>query len=620
MDSIKRLTEMHKLLMQLCHGDEYTNRQRFYKLNQLVRFCAQQLSVARVSVWALDDAQTLIACEVLYLHDSNAYQRGVELQARDFPAYFASIHEDRLINANDARHDPRTREFTENYLKPLNIFSMLDAPIFSGGKLSGVLCIEHVGEIRNWDISEISFAAAVADAVSSINEQDLWQQARKQSELLQRCDSLTGLLNRIYFQQSVERDLAENPQAQAALIVMGINSFTEVNDRYGYAQANQVLKILAEKFESGLMPSGSCLSRLGGDMFGFWLPKIQTQQVLENFIIALQKALHQSIETQEKNIIHISGAIGVFTCPYDGVGSPDPLRAAEIAMKNAKKNQADRGVAYFSSQWYLQLQEKQQQIDALLIAFEQQQLTAYYQPIFGQGDNHRIGLEALVRWKHPQLGIVSPAQFIPLIAELGLMKRLGDFMLRRACEDIVSLRLSGVAVDWVSVNLSAEHLYSETLVHDIENLLQEHQLHGSSLELEIVEELISQDSAWVLSQLHGLANLGISLAIDDFGTGYSSLSRLKFLPVRKLKVDKSFVDGLPGSNDDLCITRSIVGLGKGMNLELVAEGVETAEQADWLRNQLIDYLQGYLFAKPMQFDEVGLFFNKMTAEQTKLHH
>lgn len=608
MDSIKKLAGLHNSLMQFCHGDDYTNRQRSQKLNLLTRFCAQSLSVARVSIWELDLAQGLIVCETLYLQDKNEYQSGTLFHAMEFPKYFAAIHEDRLIDASDARHDHRTCEFADCYLKPLDIFSMIDAPIFSGGKLSGILCIEHVANLRRWDIAEISFAAAVADAVSNINEQDLWQQARKRSELLERCDSLTGLLNRIYFQQSVEHDLAQNPQIQAALLVIGINSFTEVNDRYGYNQANQVLKKLARRFERDLMPPGSCLGRLGGDTFGFWLPNIKTRQTLENFIAALNTLLKQGVETQEKNTIHLSAATGVFTYPYDGTDTPDPLRAAEIAMKNAKQNRTDNGVAYFSSQWHLQLQEKQQRIDAIRNAFAQGQLIVYYQPIFGQGDNHRLGLEALVRWKHPERGIVPPAQFIPLVAELGLMKRLGDLTLQHACEDMVSLRSSGIAIDWISVNLSAEHLYSETLVQDIEHLLEKYQLPGACLELEIVEELIGQDSPWVLSQLRKLANLGISLAIDDFGTGYSSLSRLKFLPVRKLKVDKSFIDGLPDSGNDLCITRSIITLGKGMNLELVAEGVETVAQADWLRSNLIDYLQGYLFAKPMQISDVHRFF------------
>jgi len=210
----------------------------------------------------------------------------------------------------------------------------------------------------------------------------------------------------------------------------------------------------------------------------------------------------------------------------------------------------------------------------------------------------------LVRWQHPTQGLITPFHFLPLAAELGLMTRLGSFMMRQACSDISKLRKSGTDVKWVSINLSADQLYNTQLISEVESLLSEFNLPSNVIEFEIIEELISHDSDIVRSQLLAIAKLGIKLSIDDFGTGFSSLSRLKHLPVSKLKIDKSFVDGLPDSVDDQCIAQSIIGLAKGMNLDIVAEGVENLAQGEWLIDHGCDFLQGYFYAKPTNFDSI----------------
>lgn len=600
-EDINKLIGLHKSLMALRYGEYNTGAPREIQLRKLLRFCANQLGVNRVSVWELSESGDRIVCESLYLLLQKTYQQGAVLMASDYPAYFKAMNDDRIINADDACVDLRTCEFSENYLKPLGIASMLDAPIFCGGRLSGVLCIEHVGDIRQWDLAEISYVAAVADCISTINEHDLWERARLKSEFLEQFDSLTGLFNRFVFQQRTEHDIREAPLQPHLMALVGLDNFTGVNDVFGTKQADQVLRNLGARFRN--MPAGKdCLiARLGGDLFGFWLPNVSSPNQVESLLAEIQQALQEPVQTDEGNLIRVMGTLGVFSFPYEGEGIPDPVCGAEIAMLNAKK-EAVGSIGYFSTRWYQQLHEKQQQIAELMHAFEADQLTAYYQPILNKRAGSSIGLEALVRWKHPEKGLMFPDQFLPLVTELGLMKRLGDYMLRQACSDARQLLDEGFMLEWVSVNLSADHLYSPTLIDDVSNLLREFNLSGKHLELEIVEELMGRDSELVLTQLQGLADLGISLSIDDFGTGYSSLSRLKHLPVTKLKIDKSFVEGLPHSKDDQSIVRSIVGLANALQLNLAAEGIETKEQADWLLNESVEYLQGYLYAKPMSFD------------------
>ncbi len=212
-----------------------------------------------------------------------------------------------------------------------------------------------------------------------------------------------------------------------------------------------------------------------------------------------------------------------------------------------------------------------------------------------------------MRWHHPQLGLLAPARFLPLVAEIGKSCELGQFMLSQACSDAATLLKDGLDVGRVSVNLSADQLYNDQLVADITHLLEAHALPGTNLELEVIEELIGRDFDLVHAQLSRLREKGIGISVDDFGTGYSSLSRLKLMPVQKIKIDKSFIDGLPHSLNDASIVRSIIALGRALQLELVAEGVETQEQSAWLEHEGVDYLQGFLYAKPLSAEDLREF-------------
>lgn len=615
MNVTEKFISLHQSLMALFHDDGFIDRGRENKLKNILLSCAQQLAVTRVSIWVFNATKDQIHCELLLSADDNKFSSGKVLYKCDYPGYFEAIADNRLINADRAVEDPRTSCFATAHLIPNDIKSMLDAPIFLSGTLFGVLCLEQRGQFRQWDVAELSYAAAVADTISLINEHERWMNTREQLEFLEYTDSLTGLENRRFFKKRIARDLLETNDRStlSTLILLGLDFYTKINDTHGEKSADHVLSTLAERYLE--LPSKiKCYpARIGGDVFGFWLPEIENQAQLARILDSIKSRTNEAIMLPNGAIVEVSASVGVVIDPKTATEVNNPIRCAELAMIKAKKQQRG-GVEYFSSDWLEQLKTRQAMEDELMNAFEQQQLRAHYQPILSAGANEVVGIEALVRWQHPQKGLIPPFQFLPLVAQMGLMSRLGNFMLRQACQDINLLRQSGVDIQWISVNLSSEQLYSATLVQEIEQLLTEHNLSSSSIHLEIVEELISQDSDMVRSQLTALDELGVKLSIDDFGTGYSSLSRLKYLPVSKLKIDKSFVDGLPGSEDDQCIARSIIGLAKGMKVDLVAEGVELAEQAKWLTSYGCDYLQGYLYSKPMPLDELIAFCTKPRAD------
>jgi len=605
MPAVEKLISLHKSLLVLSHGEGFIEHPRISKLKSITQSCAEQLNVSRVSVWQLDHDAQRIVCELLYILETDQFYKGAELYQKDYPSYFKAIAEDRLINADNAIKDPRTAEFSNTYLIPNEISSMLDAPIFAAGKLRGVICIEQVGEHRVWDMPEMSYVASLADHISMINEHEEWLKDRAQLEFLEQYDPLTGLEKRNQFQKRLDYDLQENAlkAEPRALLLVGLDSFAAINDHYGHMVADQLLVAFAKSLAELTKPLNCCLARVGGDIFGIWLPELNGTDVLNALTQELKLLSREPLTIDTDELINISCSTGVVIYPIEGETVTNPMRCAELAMQRAKEN-ARGGVQFFAKDWLVQLQGKRSFENELIAAIEDEMLVPFYQPVVCAESEKIIGLEALVRWPHPKKGFISPGEFLPVARKLGLMERLGSLMLKKACADVAKLEKQGKGVSWVSVNIAAEQLHNSALSEEIAALLHQYELPAQKIELEIVEELIGQDSAFVTAQLEALSSLGIRMSVDDFGTGYSSLSRLKHMPVTKLKIDKSFVDGLPGEDDDRCIAQSILGLAKGMKIELVAEGVETLPQVKYLREMGCEYLQGYYFAKPMELTEV----------------
>lgn len=605
MASVEKLIRLHKSLITLSHGRGFIEHPRITKIKRIIKSCAEQLDVSRVSVWRLEKERQRIECEALFLLENGQFYQGAELFQQDFPDYFRAIAEDRIINADNAITDPRTREFTNPYLIPNGIHSMLDAPIFYAGELSGVICLEQVGSHRQWDMAEMSYVASLADNISIVNEHESWLQDREQLAFLEQFDPLTGLEKRNNFQKRLDFDLQDTPDPKRtrALVLIGLDAFGEINDRYGHKSADILLKAFANFLMKTTQPNNCRLARVGGDLFAIWLPDLPDVTELEVLLDQLKDISVTPILTDEEQEVCLSFSSGVVIYPTAGEPPASPMRCTELALQRAKE--ANRGsVCYFSMEWLEELQQRHIMEKELLDAFSGNQLQAFYQPVFCARTSRIIGLEALVRWIHPETGCIAPAAFLPLVKRLGLMERLGELMLNHACRDIKAFKELSSSLRWVSVNIASEQLYDPALASDIADILNKYELPADALELEIIEELISQDSSLIREQLDALSELGVRLAIDDFGTGYSSLSRLKHMPVSKLKIDKSFVDGLPDSEDDQCISQSIIGLAKGLKLELVAEGVENKSQVDYLKDSDCGYFQGYYFARPMPYEEI----------------
>lgn len=600
MGRTKQLERFHSSLIQICDDSAYLRGGVRQKIEMLLRLASLQLNAARVSAWRYNPERTKIVCYCLYDFCSEKIDSGLELGIEDFPRYFEAMASNRVIVANDARQHYATSEFTEKYLSPMGIYSMVDTPIYSSDGQHGVLCVEDSQQDREWSVDEVSFIIAVADKISLALEHRAWQKASEKLRQANSIDPLTGLENRIAFQNRLDEASAIDMYQRKALFVFGVDRFKDINDAIGYNQANEVLKEFSNSLRSLQDIQTSYPARISGDLFALWIPCIDGS--MEQIIAEVMNLVGRQALVLPSGRIEFTVSLGAVETSDSRTSIDSLVRKAEIALARAKISGVGSHAIY-DEKWLSELRSRKDTENDFLNALATEQLVPFYQPIIDSSTGKVAGLEALVRWDHPDRGVLAPVFFLPLATEMRLMPQLGELMLSQVIRDIAendSLR----RLSWISVNLSSEQLYSNTLLRLIASLLSEHDIPGDLLELEIVEELISYDTKLVVQQLNAIAELGVRFSIDDFGTGYSSLARLKHLPVSKIKIDRSFVDGLPSDESDCCIANSIIGMAKGLDLAIVAEGAENKEQADWLIQNECHYIQGYYFAKPMALDEL----------------
>ncbi|TQU10254.1 EAL domain-containing protein, partial [Xanthomonas perforans] len=424
------------------------------------------------------------------------------------------------------------------------------------------------------------------------------EQIRQRVHQLAFYDTLTGLPNRIMFSARAEQALtqAEYAGEPAALMFINIDRFKLINDSQGHAAGDGLLRDIALRVNDQITAT-AMLARLSGDEFALALPQCSAEQAsaaAERLLVSIASPLPVGHMTE-----HPSASIGVAMFPEDGHDINILLRHADLAMNRAKKEGGGR-FRFFSSDMNRMAQERVALEAELRQAIGRDQLQLHYQPQMHSAAPHALyGVEALLRWNHPQLGAVSPARFLPVAEEQGMMPQLNAWVLRRACEQVADWRQRGVPVARVSVNLSASGFESPRMLPDLLQLIAELGVQPSDLTLELTESVMLSGQPGVLENLHAIREAGISLSLDDFGTGYSSLSHLHRLPIDELKLDMSFVRDIEHSEDARALTTSVLRIGEHLRKHVVAEGVENEAQRLFLADLGCEVLQGYLFSRPL---------------------
>ncbi|BCR06529.1 hypothetical protein DESUT3_35980 [Desulfuromonas versatilis] len=420
-------------------------------------------------------------------------------------------------------------------------------------------------------------------------------------------DPLTGLANRTLLSDRLERALAHSRRHGecGALCFLDVDRFKTINDSLGHQAGDQLLQRVAERLQS-LLRDSDTLSRPGGDEFILLLQNLDDPDHAARVAERILGSLGHPIKLGDREV-YISCSIGISLYPADSMDVDTLIQNADAAMYHAK-GQGRNNYQFFQAAMTAKAQERLHLENDLRHALDRGEMQLHYQPQVEAATRKVVGVEALLRWHHPRLGMVSPAQFIPVAEETGQIIRLGEWVLFTACTQAKLWRDAGLPPLRMAVNVSGKQFRQQDFVATVDRVLAETGFDPGCLELEVTESVIMEDVQETIQTLNNLKARGIRLSIDDFGTGYSSLSYLRQFPIDRLKIDRSFVSHLPGSEDDEAIVNAIIGLAATLHLEVIAEGVETDEQVRLLTSWGCQKLQGYFFGKPLPAEALSEMF------------
>jgi diguanylate cyclase (GGDEF)-like protein len=438
----------------------------------------------------------------------------------------------------------------------------------------------------------------VSFALENFDRADEKTRADERIEYLASHDSLTNLPNREMFNGMLRRaiDAAERYQRRFAVLFIDLDRFKVINDSLGHDAGDMLLVEIGGRLRRALRSSDG-VARLGGDEFVVILEEATERYHVERIAGELLSVLSQPMQLSGHEC-HTTASIGIAMYPSDGTDIQTLTKNADMAMYLAKED-GKNGFRFFNKEAKAQSIERLTMESALRRALERGQLSLHYQPKIDMASGQITGVEALSRWNHPELGAVSPAQFIPLAEETGLIVPIGRWVLSEACAQNMAWQRRGLRPVTMAVNLSPRQFADAHLLHDIDEALLASGMSPVLLQLEVTESMVMRNVSRAIKVLDAIQSRGIRLAIDDFGTGYSSMSLMKQFPIDTIKIDRSFVRDLPVDSEDQAIAQAIISMGKALGMTVIAEGVETPDQEAFLRNHACDEMQGFLFSKPL---------------------
>ncbi len=467
-------------------------------------------------------------------------------------------------------------------------------PVVFRGKTLGVISLfKEKG--HPMDMREEEFIRAVASIVCGVIERERGERAM---ESLLRVDRVTGLLNSESFTGEAAKVLenARHKKRLAAVLTLDLDRFRVINETMGFEAGNELLRAVAQRLKVSFYET-DLLARTGEDEFAVLLQEVSRAEDTFKVIRKVSQALSAPFRAGGEDI-RVTAAIGVSIYPSDGEHAPDLIKNSRTAMNRAKETGRSGRSIYSPA-----MDEKAAalfRIEGMLRkALENDEFVLHFQPKCDLKTGVVIGTEALIRWQNPEMGLISPGDFIPIAEESGMIIDVGAWCLKMACSATKRLHRAGFNGLTVSVNLSPTQFKDGDFPERLTRILEKADLPPGYLELELTERVIMHNAEEIINAMHELKEKGVRLSIDDFGTGYSSLSYLKRLPIDILKIDRSFVMNVPGNSDDVSIAVAIMRFAHGLKLEVVAEGVETAEQLDFFRDIGCDVMQGFLFSRPL---------------------
>jgi diguanylate cyclase (GGDEF)-like protein len=452
------------------------------------------------------------------------------------------------------------------------------------------------------------------------------EKAESQIRMLAYYDALTGLPNRERFKEQAGQAMtaARRVGTKMALIYLDLDHFKRINDTLGHTAGDTLLRGVAKALTNIVRGTdivakvdaetsvSSSLARLGGDEFTIMLTGLSRSESAARVAKRILQALARPLKIDDREYV-VTGSMGIAVYPDDGEDVDLLLRNADIAMYAAKED-GRNNYRFFSEEMNSRMLDRLALESDLRMAIEKDELVLHYQPVVEATTGKIVATEALVRWQHPERGLVPPLDFIGIAEETGLIIPLGEWVLRTACSQAVAWREAGFEPMKMAVNIASQQLSQSDLVATVRSVLEATKLPGEYLELELTESSLMSDVEETAQTLWDLKETGLALSVDDFGTGYSSMSYLKQFPLDSLKIDRSFVRDLTTNDNDAAITRAVIALAKALDLATIAEGVEEQDQLAFLVSQGCDLIQGFLIGRPMPADDIDRFLESQESQ------
>lgn len=518
-----------------------------------------------------------------------------------FPWWIKQLKEKQLVYILDVDDMPKEAINEQEQLQRQHVKSLVSVPVMSRDTIQAFIGIDSVAHKKVWTNKKIKLLSIMANLISNGLSQ---VKADQQVQFMAYYDNLTKLPNRFLFEDRVKQaiELSKRTSKFISVIFVDLDNFKSVNDTIGHKGGDILLKEVAAQLNQILRKTDT-IARFGGDEFMIMLNQVSDYPMVEVIAEKIMKIFADSFHINDQDFL-VTASAGIAIYPVDGETPEELIKNADIAMYKAKAKGRNQYILC-TEDMKAEVANNMELSNDLYRALENDEFIIHYQPQIDLASKKIVGVEALLRWNHSTKGMISPGVFIPIAEKNSLINSIGEWVLKEACLQNKKWQDMGLPHINVAVNLSSVQIINPHIATTIEHIIQETQLDPHYVQLEITESIAIKETHYVVETLNKLKEIGVSIAIDDFGTEYSSLSRLKQLPIDQIKIDMQFVQGIESNNKDKAITMIIINLAKSLGMHVLAEGVETEAQLDFLHQKLCDSVQGYYYYKPLPAASIG---------------
>ncbi|MFX3674763.1 MAG: EAL domain-containing protein [Paenisporosarcina sp.] len=592
------LKDQQTKLFELAKSRKITKETLVGSLQSVSETISHLIGCERIGIWLFDDEHKILTAQNVYDKRFSLHKSGDLLHLQDFPTYFHSVKESRALAVHDVSQDSRVSELYPGYFDSVGgIKSILDAPILLSSGIGGVLCCESRTK-RVWSELDQTLVGTLADMVAFLFERVFRLEAEEQVRDLAYVDQLTGLSNHNAFILKANEEL--KTVSEFSFVYLKLDQFNTIQDVLGIEGGEEVLKLTANRLRAHF-PDPSIVARIGFDHFALFFNKKNNSEFQQQ-LLELTKPM--MIEGQE---VYITYSYGISAFPEHGSSAKICLQRAQIALNDGRKF-LSRGVNAVFTPDMIEVSKSDLQVEMnLRKGLDLEEFTLFYQPQINCNTSKVEGFEALIRWNHPERGLVSPIEFISLAESTGLILPIGEWVIRQAFEQLQTWKEQGNGHFSLSINISPRHFLHERLVQMLNICLEDYNISPDKLMIEITENVAMGDYVAVQNRIKELRQLGFGVSIDDFGTGFSAFVYLQHFPIQEIKIDRRFIREILDNPKSLGIVKTIVELAKYLNLRVVTEGVETDEQLNLLREIGCETIQGYYYSKPLPIEEIDVW-------------